>query len=253
MDPSSKERFVAMISPYTTSLLHYRKPSVVAWWSAAFPGFGHFMLSKYVTAFILIAWEVVINTLANLNHAIFLSMTGRFNEAIEILEPKWIFVYVSMYIFSIWDSYRLTIEMNKHYTMAYRDDYPSLIANSSSIEVNLIDKKNPLLAAFWSAIIPGLGSLYMTRLVSTVLLITWWLFITYQANVYEALLFSFLGRFSEATEILVPHWLLFIPSIYCFSIYDAYVSSVQINKYIDKFISRKLKKDYQHPSFKMPL
>lgn len=136
-----KKRYVAIISPYTTSLLHYRKPYVVAWWGAAFPGFGHFMLSKYLTAFILISWEVVINSLSHLNEAIYLSMIGRYEEGIAVLDQHWIILYVCMYVFSIWDSYRLTIEMNKHYSLAYHEDFPFLVKNTSSIEVNVLDKK----------------------------------------------------------------------------------------------------------------
>jgi TM2 domain-containing membrane protein YozV len=248
-----KKRYVAIVSPFTINLLHYRKPFVVAWWGAAFPGFGHLMLSKYLTAFILIFWEVVTNSLTHLNEAIYLSMTGKFEEAIAVLDQHWIILYVCIYVFSIWDSYRLTIEMNKHYTMAYHEDYPVLIKNTSSIEINILDKKKPLLALLWSLLTPGLGNLYASRALSVIFILTYWLVITYQANVFPAIHFTLTGNFEVARNILVPQWFLFIPSIYCFSAYESYVNAVELNKFIDKYISRELKKKYQDSQFKMPI
>ncbi|CAG9620576.1 hypothetical protein BACCIP111883_01345 [Sutcliffiella rhizosphaerae] len=248
-----KKRYVASISPYTTSILHYRKPFVVAWWGAAFPGFGHFMLSKYLTAFILISWEVIINNLAHLNEAIFLSMLGKFDEAISVLDQRWIIIYVCMYVFSIWDSYRLTIEMNKHCTLAYHEGLPAMVKNTSSTEINVIDKKNPLLALLWSLLTPGLGNLYVTRVISVIFVLTWWLVITYEANVFPAIHLTMVGKFEEATNILVPQWLLFIPSIYCFAAYDSYVSAVEINNFVDRYLGRELKNKYQDRHFKMPI
>ncbi|MCM3616708.1 hypothetical protein M3936_03835 [Sutcliffiella horikoshii] len=248
-----KKRYVAILSPYTSSILHYRKPFVVAWWGAAFPGFGHFMLSKYLTAFILISWEVIINNLAHLNEAIFLSMIGRYEEAIAVLDQHWIILYICMYVFSIWDSYRLTIEMNKHYSLAYYEDFPVLIKNTSSIEINVLDKKNPLLAIVWSLLAPGLGNLYATRVLSVIFVLTWWLVITYQANMFPAIHMTLVGDYEEATKILVPQWFLFVPSIYCFAAYDSYVSAVELNKFIDKYIAKELKRKYQDSQFKMPL
>lgn len=248
-----KKRYAAIISPFTTSILHYRKPFVVAWWAAAFPGFGHFMLNKYLTAFILISWEILINNAAHLNEAIYLTMIGRFEDAVGVLDQKWIILYICMYIFSIWDSYRLTVEMNKHYTMAYRDNFPIIIKNSSSLEINLMDKKSPILALLWSLLTPGLGNLYVARILSVIFILTWWLIITYQANVYAAIHFTLMGDFSHASQVLIPQWLLFIPSIYCFAAYDSYVSAVEINKLLDRYMSRELKEKYQDLEFKMPL
>lgn len=251
--PYEKKRFTAIISPITTSILHYRKPFVVAWWAAAFPGFGHFMLSKYITAFILITWEVLINNASHLNEAIYLTMIGRFNDAAEVLDQRWIILYICVYVFSIWDSYRLTIEMNKHFMMAYKEDFPILIQNTNSLEINLIEKKRPILAIFWSLLTPGLGNLYVTRVLSVIFILTWWLIITYQANVFPAIHYTLMGDFQNASNVLVQQWLLFIPSLYCFAAYDSYISAVEINKLIDRYISRELKKKYQEIQFKMPI
>lgn len=244
---------MAIVSPYTTSLLHYRKPFVIAWWGAAFPGFGHFMLSKYLTAFILISWEVIINNLAHLNEAIFLTMIGKFDEAIAVLDEHWIILYICMYVFSIWDSYRLTIELNKHYSLAYYEGFPYQITNTSLFEINVLDKKNPVLAVVWSLITPGLGNLYVTRVLSVIFVLTWWLVITYEANVFPAIHYTLVGDFQSATKILVPQWFLFIPSIYCFAAYDSYVTAVELNKFIDKYLGRELKNKYQDPHYKMPI
>lgn len=49
--------------------LMYQKPSTVAWWSAVFPGFGHYLLNQYARATLLTVLEVIINTGANINEA----------------------------------------------------------------------------------------------------------------------------------------------------------------------------------------
>lgn len=249
----NKKRYAAIISPFSTSIFHYRKPFVVAWWAASFPGFGHFMLNKYLTAFILISWEVVINNAAHLNEAIYLSMIGKFEKAVEVLDQRWVIVYICIYVFSIWDSFRLTVEMNKHYTMAYQEGLPIIFRNTSTLEINLLDSKSPIFSLFWSLLTPGLGNLYASRIFSVIFFLTWWLIITYKANVYSAIHVTLMGDFQHATRLLVPQWFLFIPSIYCFAAYDSYVSTVETNKLMNQYMSRELKGKYQDLGFKMPL
>lgn len=64
---------------------------------------------------------------------------------------------------------------------------------------------------------------------------------------------TLVGDFQGAKNILVPQWFLFVPSIYCFAAYDSYVSAVELNKFIDKYLARELKKKYQDSQFKMPI
>jgi hypothetical protein len=54
-------RYKAHVSIFGTTQFHLRNPYTIAWWSAAFPGFGHFLLSKYLLGLILFIWEVFVN------------------------------------------------------------------------------------------------------------------------------------------------------------------------------------------------
>ncbi|WJQ01757.1 hypothetical protein QT234_08215 [Geobacillus stearothermophilus] len=61
--PARRRR--AHLSQFTTTHLHLRHPLIVAFFSFSFPGFGNFMQHRYATAFILIVWELFINTKAH--------------------------------------------------------------------------------------------------------------------------------------------------------------------------------------------
>lgn len=72
-------RTTAYVSLLGTTQIHLRNPYVVAWWSAAFPGFGHLLLSKYLRGFSLFIWEVVVNTQSNINFSVIYSFEGKYN------------------------------------------------------------------------------------------------------------------------------------------------------------------------------
>lgn len=86
--------------------MHLRNPFIIAWWSAAFPGFGHLLLSKYLRGFILIGWEMFINTQTHLNEAIVYTLTGQIEQVGEVLNIRWMSLYAPVYLFAIYDSYR---------------------------------------------------------------------------------------------------------------------------------------------------
>lgn len=62
----------------STNILSHINPWIIVWWSAAFPGAGHLLLGIKLTAYILIVFELIVNNMANINDAIFLSMIGDF-------------------------------------------------------------------------------------------------------------------------------------------------------------------------------
>ena len=80
--PTNRERrFKAHVSAIGTTQLHLRNPYIIAWWSAAFPGFGHLLLSKYLRGYALFLWEILVNNMANINLAIVHSFTGNIDMA----------------------------------------------------------------------------------------------------------------------------------------------------------------------------
>lgn len=70
---NSTRRYRAYVSSLGTTKLHARDPYVIAWWSAALPGLGHLLLSKYLRGFLLFIWEIFINVNAHINLAIMYS------------------------------------------------------------------------------------------------------------------------------------------------------------------------------------
>ncbi|MGO4268461.1 hypothetical protein AB4Z22_01220 [Paenibacillus sp. TAF58] len=104
-------RQIAFVSVLGITQLHLRNPFIIVWWSAAFPGFGHLLLSKYIRGFILIGWEMLINSQMHLNEAIVYTFTGQFERANEVLNIRWMSLYVPVYLFAIYDSYRTTVDI----------------------------------------------------------------------------------------------------------------------------------------------
>lgn len=116
--PNQARRYTAYISLLGTTQIHLRSPYIIAWWSAAFPGFGHLQMSKYIRGMVLVLWEILINVQAGINEAMVYSFTGRFDMAKDALEPRWMLLYIPVYLFAIWDSYRTTVDLNKLYLLA---------------------------------------------------------------------------------------------------------------------------------------
>jgi hypothetical protein len=248
----SARRSVAYLSLLGTTQLHLRNPFIVAAWSVAFPGMGHLLLSKYLRGFVLFIWEVFINYKARINLLIFYSFIGDFETAKQVVDIQWMSLYVPTYIFAIWDSYRTTIDMNHAYMLAAREDAVIKPFKIGAVEVNYLDKRSPWVSVFWSLLVPGAGQLYIHRLITAFFLICWWIFICYNANFLPGMHYTFLGDFEKAKAVLNIQWLLNIPSVYFFGMYDAYVNTTENNKLYRWDQSKFLKRQYQNSNFVMP-
>jgi hypothetical protein len=222
-------RLQALLSQDGLTFLRWQDPKIVAWWAICFPGFGHFLLHQFIRGFLLSAWEVGINTIAHINEAIVYSFSGRFQMAIDVLEPRWVFAYAIVYLFSIWDSYVKAVEANKQYHLA--------ILEGSKIRSNLMKPwsisslsfKRPAAAMLCSMFFPGLGQLYNNRLALGFYGVAWWFVYITMSHSHEALLLLILGRTSEAVAVLDPQWLLFMPSVIGGAMYDAYMTAINTN------------------------
>jgi hypothetical protein len=138
---SSQRRYLTSVNSFTSNSLHFRNPWITAWWSAAFPGFGHFMSSSYIIGFILMTVEYIINAHIHLNWAIYYSLIGEFELAKKIIDMTWFFAYVSIYVFSIWDSYRRTVDLNKEFQLAYKETTKIKPFQFTAMEINILVKK----------------------------------------------------------------------------------------------------------------
>ncbi len=248
---NTARRYKAHVSLLGTTQFHLRNPYIVAWWSAAFPGFGHLLLSKYLRGFVLFIWEVVVNVQSNLNLAMIYSIQGEIDKAKEILNTRWILIYIPVYIFAIWDSYRTTMDMNKVYVLAERENHKFNTFSIGALEINYLDKRNPVMAVLWSLFIPGLGQLYIHRITTAFFVIVWSVVFFYCSHALEAISLLFVGEIKKATSVINPEWLLFFPSVYGFSLYDSYINTVENNKLYDKEQRNYFQENYQSPSFQV--
>ncbi|MBD1380389.1 hypothetical protein [Metabacillus arenae] len=249
----SIRRYAVFHTPYSTNIFYPRNPWIVSWWSAAFPGFGHYMLGKYFSGFLLMVWEVLINSLAHLNHAIYFSMIGQAEAAKEVLNEEWMVVYITVYVFQIWDSHRRAVEYNHYFTLAYSEGLQMKLHYLSGLEINILEKRKPHLAMFWSVLTPGLGHFYVNRVLAIFFNLGVWVFISYFAGFYRALVNTILGKFAVIPTVVNPQWFLFIPSLYIFITYDSYKTCKECNKLFDYEQAKFLQKEYQSDSFKMPI
>lgn len=250
---NTNRRKIAYVSILGTTQLHLRNPWIIAWWSAGFPGLGHLLLSKYLRGFLLFIWEVFVNLKAHINLGIYYSFIGEFDKAKEVLDKDWILLYAATYIFAIWDSYRTTIDLNNTYKLAAREDAEIASFNMGAMEINYLDKRTPINAILWSALLPGGGQLYIHRIITAAFAVIWWIVIIYFSKLLPAIHFSLLGQFEQAKSVLDIQWTLNVPSVYGFTVYDAYINTVENNKLYDWAQSKFLKAQYQYEKFNMPI
>lgn len=232
---------------------HLRNPWVTGWWSLAMPGFGHFLVSNHFTGIILVVWELVVNTQAHINAAIVLSFTGRFHEAKEIVDPRWLLFYATVYVYAAWDSYTETIEQNKYYIIAEREDYPISPVKVTVLEFGFAKKRKPVLALLWSLLTPGLGHVYARKMEEGIVILVMNIVAAYMSHLNEAVQYSLTGDFARAGAVVDYGWLLFLPSLYCYAAYASYAAVVEVNKFCDAEQARYLKQEYMSREFTMPL
>jgi len=223
-------RPLALVNQSGIIHLQRRNPYIIAWWSAAFPGFGHFLMQKYVTGVLLTLSEVITNSLSGINLAMVYSFCGRFDMAKAIVQPKWMFGYMILYFFAIWDSCCYCREMNKLTVLAEAENARIRPFSLRPIGVQFLAKRQPVAAAICSAFFPGLGQLYVQRLGLAIYGIFWWWMYITLSHAYESLHLLLNGLSKQALAALRPQWLLFMPSVAGGSIYHAYITAVEDNR-----------------------
>ncbi|MCD4840222.1 hypothetical protein LRS37_15415 [Neobacillus sedimentimangrovi] len=249
----NQRRQRAFLSQFSVTQLHLKNPWVVAFFSFSYPGFGHLMQHRYVVAIILILWESFINRMANVNLGILYTLLGEFDKAKEVLNEPWLILYVAIYMFGIWDGYRSTIDQNKQYVLADREDASMPTITMGSWDMNYLDKKKPWVALVWSALFPGLGHLYLHNVIFGFFIFIYTVGICYLGNILLGIEYSMWGDFAKAKEVLNMQWVLYFPSIYLFIIFDSYVTAVEHNKLFEKEMFNYLRRKYQNPRFKTPI
>lgn len=250
--PSRVRRPMVSLSSTTVNLIHRHSPWVMAWWSAAFPGFGQLILGQHFKGFLMILWEVIVNANSQLNVAIMYSLQGEFDRAKAVLDHRWFYLYTPVFIYGIWDSYRTTVSINNLSIMALHENVSIRPMKIDGVGLNYLDRRVPWVAMLWSLLMPGLGQLYIHRLVNGFFILSWWIVIAYYSKIAEATYLTFLGEFAKAKATVDMEWMLFLPSIYGFACYEAYITTVELNKLFRREQTQYVREQYQSPSFPLP-
>lgn len=243
----------AVISPLSSNYLHLRNPWVAVWWSAALPGFGQILSGRMVSGGLLFIWELIVNSQTNLNLSILYTFLGDFDQAAAVVNTRWVLIYVPVWVFTMYYSYRTVVEGNKRSILADRWDAPLLPSSMGTYSFNFLERRQPWIAVMWSAIMPGLGQIYNQKVPEGFFCLSLTILIVYLSHFCEAVVLCVTGHFGESTAVLDPAWLLFLPSIYGFCLYLAYSSTVEGNKLFDTEQSRFLIANYQDASFEWPV
>lgn len=248
-----RRRTLAHMTSLGFTFLQYRNPWIAAFFAFSFPGFGYLLLERYLAAFTFIGWEVIINTKAQVNLGILYSMIGQFKQAKFALDAHWLMLYVGLYLFNIWDSYRLASDLNKQYRLAKLENCHIPNTRVSSFDIHFQDKKNPMVALIWSFLAPGTGQLYVHKIIPGFFILGSTLAIVALSNIPLGIQYSLTGEFARVVRTLDMQWAMYLPSMYFFFGYDAYVSAIESNQLFELEQAQFLKQQYQNPEFPMPI
>jgi hypothetical protein len=93
--------------------------------------------------------------------------------------------------------------------------------------------KSPYAAAVWSMVLPGFGQMYNKDYIIGFVLLGFEFLINFYSNLNLALVYSFTGDFVRAHSVIDYRWGMFYPSLYAFSIWQAFNTAKAHN---DRFL-----------------
>ncbi|HSU79085.1 MAG TPA: hypothetical protein VLK78_01610 [Candidatus Angelobacter sp.] len=233
-----------VLSSFDINYLRVLNPFMPLWWGLALPGLGHIMVGKKFKGFLLFIFEIVVNSKTHLNLSIFYSCTGQFELAKACLDLRWFFIYIGVYIFSSWDAYRLSTDINQFSMLATREKAPIRTMKISPIEINYLQKINPWLPAFWSFVTPGIGHLIIRNVISGLYLLGWYIVTVYKSKLLEGIYYTSMGEFHQAISVMNIEWTLYLPSVLCFAVCDSYYHTIEINELFKQDQARFLEKNF---------
>lgn len=244
-------RPISNIGFFGITYLKQQNPYIVAWWSAVFPGFGHYLLNQYLRAMLLTLCEKSMNFLAHINEAMVYTFCGQFEMAKSVLEPRWAFAYLTVYLIAIGDSFRSALFQNKLYHLAMLENQKMDCLKFIPTGVQYLEKKDPYIGAVYSFFFPGLGQLYNHRFMLAIYAMVWWLIYISMSRMHESLFNLLLGNLEVSISMLHRHWLLFMPSVMGGSIYYSYRTTVDQNQLFRIEQRQYFSNRYQDASFRI--
>jgi hypothetical protein len=129
--------------------------------------------------------------------------------------------------------------------LAVREKSPIKAFSLDLFEINYLQKINVWIPVFWSIITPGLGHLVVRNVVHGVYLMLWYIITLYQSRLLEGVYYTIKGDFHHAIYVMNLQWTLFLPSLYCFSVCDAYYRTIEINELFKMEQARFLENKYR--------
>ncbi|MFT8312128.1 MAG: hypothetical protein ABF629_13280 [Sporolactobacillus sp.] len=236
----------AILDCFGSASLSHHRPAVVAWWSAAFPGFGHMLLDMHIKGNVLFLFEIIINFNSKLNLAMVYSFVGDYEHATNVLNTQWVLIYIPFYFYCIWDSYRTATKLNLLYTLVKNQPVEMDVLDLRSIETCFLDKRLPWAASIWSLLLPGLGQLYTRRLIPAISLLAWSVAIYVNCHELQSIQLFIIdhAEFNESIQLLDAEWFLFIPSLIWGSAYDAYSKTSESNRLFEEELSTYLRREW---------
>ncbi|WP_100010167.1 hypothetical protein [Lentibacillus sediminis] len=82
--------------------------------------------------------------------------------------------------------------------------------------------KSPVAAMLWSFALPGFGQIYNRDYFLGLLLVVWEIILNLFSNLNLSLMYTFHGNYEQAHGIINYEWGLFYPSVFAFSLWQAY-------------------------------
>lgn len=220
-----------------------RNPWAAIWWSVALPGFGHIYMGQLFKGVVLMLWEIVFNHLGHVNMAIYHSLRGEHELATQTLDYQFALIYPLFYIFAMYDSYRVCVELNAlESNERLQNERQFQRISMSMAGIAMVMRRSPILAGFWSGIISGFGQLYVDRGLKALFMMAWYLTVVFKAHLSIAGFHALRGEFDQAAAVIDYQWALFWPSIYIFSIVDAYHDCVEENNISEDAFQYRMRK-----------
>ncbi len=85
-------------------------------WSIALPGFPQLLVGLWFKGTLFVLLEVIINVQSNFNQAIMYSFLGDTHQASSVIDYQWLMFYPCLYMFAMWDAYKLAQKSEERYT-----------------------------------------------------------------------------------------------------------------------------------------
>ncbi|MCC5804605.1 hypothetical protein [Rossellomorea vietnamensis] len=85
-------------------------------WSIALPGFPQLLVGLWFKGTLFVLLEIMINIQSNFNLGIMYSFLGETHKAAEILDYQWLMFYPCLYMFAMWDAYKIADGQKEKYS-----------------------------------------------------------------------------------------------------------------------------------------